>query len=717
MSEHVEDPLFEELREEVLTENAATSPNEQDSFALLDAVVAAHGAGERRPQQETMVRAVDNAIKNNENLIVQAGTGVGKSLGYLIPVVANGGRAVISTATKQLSEQVALEDVPFLQTVFKETYGKEFSAAILKGRSNYACLNRIKKIKDLDEQDSEQGTIEELNTLDEDYSEATVEDYDNASTIEKAKIGSAQAQKIIRFLDLNPDTSGDRSVLPVAHDAVWATVSSTAQQCVGASACPFASACYSEKARLEANHAQVVVTNHHLAATDMPDPTRQDPDAADNDQWNLLGKRDLVVFDEAHELDDALLTSWGAEMNPKIINDFVSMARRNIPASGGSTATRAREALTTILELSDTLAEILSNEEEPRRIVNGWEPEYNRLFKALAIQLRTVLAYAETMSGSKSEQVELAKNIEILTDSLAFISRGYDIKTVLWIEKSFDRVTIKGAPLQVGPELTARLNNLNTPMIMTSATIAVNKSFNIARRNWALDESIFMHDALDVGTPFNYPKQGILYIPEPKDFPAPTGKDRTEHSEAVPEAFARFIKAAGGRTLALSSTRSGAQKIAKYLRENIDTPVISQFDAEPAVVIKQFIEDETSTLVATMGMWHGLNVPGKSLSQVLIDKIPFPPFNDPHITAQQDYVQANGGNGFMDISVGHAARMLAQGVGRLVRSSNDKGLVAVFDTRLNSARYASRIINSLPDMWRTNDEALALKAISRLVQD
>jgi ATP-dependent DNA helicase DinG len=376
---------------------------------------------------------------------------------------------------------------------------------------------------------------------------------------------------------------------------------------------------------------------------------------------------------------------------------------------------KTRESIEEMSQLGEKLAEYLENAEDTL-VETAWAPEVAHILESAYLKSRIISAFLASKKDSEDTRVLLAGNVlDELGENIYMLQSGND-DTVRWIGQGDSGArALRAAPLRVGPRLMEALEESETNMIATSATISVGRSFDIPVRNLALDESDRKYVAKDVGTPFDYPKQAILYIPTPGKFPAPTGTERFEHTEAMLEELVRIVKAAGGRTLALSTTTSGARRMAERLRDEVDTPVLSQWDATPGVISQRFAEEETSTLCATMGMWHGLNVPGRSLSAVVIDKIPFPPMNDPLLKARQKDVDDRGGNGFMDVYVAQASAMLAQGVGRLIRNTQDRGMVAILDTRIMSARYGRTILGSLPGMWLTHDGAMATTSLKRLI--
>ena len=676
---------------------------QQNARDLLAQVVAVHGSGEVRPQQQQMVDIVSNAIENGENAIVQAGTGVGKSLGYMIPAALFAAkRVVISTATKQLSEQLAEQDVPFLASVMESNEWHPLSYAILKGRANYACLKKVQELKDLESQAPPGG--EGSNKSVQDALFPTVIEENAAPDPSTPEQRGREVSDIVKWVDTDLKTDGDRSHGPQVSDATWKTVSATPSECPGKTACPFGNACFAEIARNRARTSNLVVTNHALVATELSS-------SGGGEQWGAIGHRDVVIFDEVHELDNYLSNIWGCSVSGRTLEEAARDARRAVPAN----ELKVREAIEEISQLGEKLTEYLEDAEDVL-IEEEWAPAVARILEAAMLKIRPISAYLASRKDAEDTKVLLAGNVlDELDEHIAMLRAGNE-DMVRWIGQGDSGArALRAAPLRVGPRLMEALEESGTSMIATSATISIGRSFDIPVRNLALEESPLKYVAEDVGTPFDYPRQAILYIPSPTNFPAPTGKDRFEHTEAMLEELVRIVRAAGGRTLALSTTTAGARRMAERLRDEVDTPILSQWDGTPGVISQRFAEEEASTLCATMGMWHGLNVPGRSLSAVVIDKIPFPPMNDPLLKARQKDVDDRGGNGFMDVYVAQASAMLAQGVGRLIRNTQDRGMVAILDTRLVTARYGRAVIGSLPNMWMTNDGEVAVSSLKRLI--
>lgn len=658
--------------------------------ALQDLVKTRPG-GEVRPQQQTMVEHVAEAFASSKHLVVQAGTGVGKSYGYLVPAITSGQRVVVSTATKQLSEQIAGRDLPFLADHLTGPNGP-VSYALLKGRDNYACLSKINDLKNLDEEAATQGA----GAVEEALFEATEYDSRRPSREDLDRLNS-----LLTWAEDTP--TGDRTDAPACSDQVWKQVSMTSTACPGATSCQFGEVCFAERARHEAKAADLVVTNHAMVATDMVSP------------GPMFADFDAIVFDEAHHVQEYLSRAWGLEVTASEMKHTIAEARRTLPNDDAAAKIRERmdEAVKNVEALDPMLGPAAGGvlKELPEDLADTLGSLRTR-FSDLSRDLRNV-GNREKVTSQANRQKASSQNLEAIAAGLnEFLIDSIDI--VRWIEEGRGNKphVLRTSPLWVGERLLEALDERT--MIVTSATLAVGGDFEQTARVFGLLPHPDDYTALDVGTPFNYRTQAMLYIPLPNDFPAPVGQDRTAHTDAVKDELVDLVRAAGGRTLALFTTRYAADKAAEHLRSRLSTPVLAQGDAPPAQLIDQFAADESATICATMGFWHGVDVQGSSLSCVVIDKVPFAPMNEPLLKARMESADAEGRSGFNDIYVTDAATMIAQGFGRLVRSGTDRGVVAILDTRLRTKGYGKTFLRTLPDIAVFHDKAKVTGALGRL---
>ena len=677
------------------------SPATPDVAELLAAAVRDIGGAER-PGQVQMAEAVRQAIETGEHLAVQAGTGTGKSLAYLVPAVrhavATGSTVVVATATIALQRQLIDRDLPRLMAALKPLLDREPAFAILKGRRNYLCLHRQKGGVADDPQDAL---------------------FDPADTGPTSPLGR-QVKRLHEWAEQT--TAGDRDELvPGVPEAAWRQVSVSAQECIGAQRCPFGSRCFAEKARDEAVRADIVVTNHALLAIDA------------TSEIDVLPDHDVVIIDEAHDLVDRVTSATTGELSGPAADTAARRAGRLTEAVAGAMEGNATAVADRLREAAAALAIDLGDAPAGR---------LDELSGTLAATLTSVqdaagacLEAIQASAASEDEDPQKMASARVTLASLDELQRtasrildafGEEVTErgeVVWLDRPFAEdsrrpPTLRVAPLEVGRVLRNRLFAQRT-VTLTSATLALGGSFAPLAVQWGLPVLPRGDDppqtppptwkGIDVGSPFDHRRSGILYVA--RHLPPP-GRDQ------LPEAYLteleELIGAAGGRTLGLFSSMRAAREAAGALRERISQPLFCQGDDLTAQLVRQFTEDEPSCLFGTLSLWQGVDVPGNSLQLVVIDRIPFPRPDDPLASARQRAVAARGGNGFMTVAASHAALLLAQGAGRLLRTMTDRGVVAVLDPRLVTARYGDFLRASLPPFWTTTDPALVRAALRRL---
>lgn len=611
---------------------------------LLDVATMALSASEDRPGQWAMAEAVHDAIESGRHLVVQAGTGTGKTLGYLVPLVMSGRRAIVSTATKALQDQLADKDLPLVADTVARTLERDFTWAVLKGRHNYVCRQR------LDEVGRSGGTDEQLRLV------------ETTPTV-REEVG-----RVAAWADRH-DT-GDLAALPFTIGrATEAAVTVGADECPGARRCPFGSSCFAETARLRAADVDVVVVNTHLYGLDV---------AADG---VLLGEHDVVVVDEAHGLEDIISDSVARSFSNGRFQRLVGvMTRILVDDALASTTSR----------LGDELERRLASRADRRLSVPLPEDLVDLLLDARRVigdvldALRDVKTEDEDANQRKLRAQQVATRF---ADDLDVALR-IDDSFVPFVSGNEGNLHLDIAPLDVGPVLAATTWS-NRTAILTSATIPANLPERIGLPTDAFD-------VVDVGSPFDYPQNALLYCPS--HFPNPNS-DR--FTSAMHDELYRLIRAAGGRTLALFTSYRALDAAVDALRPILDVPVVSQRDlSQKNRLVEKFAADEESCLFATAGFFQGIDVPGRTLSLVTIDRIPFPRPDDPLLSARRDRL---GDRAFHDIDLPRAATSLAQAAGRLIRSTTDRGVVTVFDPRLATAGYRRHVLAALPPMKRTID--------------
>ena len=726
----------------------AAGPADEDAgpevTTLLAAAVEGIG-GTERSGQVTMAQAVQRSIATGEHLAVQAGTGTGKSLAYLVPAVAHamatGSSVVVATATIALQRQLIDRDLPRLTAALEPLFGRAPTFAILKGRGNYLCRYRLNG-----------GAPEEPGeTL-----------FDPAAV-------SAVGRQVQRLHQWAAGTeTGDRDELvPGVEDRAWRQVAISAKECIGAARCPNGSECFAERAREIAGLVDIVVTNHALLAIDALE------------DFIVLPEHDVVVIDEAHDLVSRVTTAASRELSAP---GAEAAARRTARILTGETA-KAGDVLDKLREAAEGLGRVLP-EISPGRLDILAEPLATAL-TALRAAATSCAAQVRAVGREISDDAErlaagraaLAALSDIAETSERILGAfGDDVAArpdVVWMDRAgVDErqrpPTLHVAPLQVGGLLAERVFRRRT-VVLTSATLAVGGSFEPLARQWGLplgapndsqvaqgrDDPAATDDATgdgpagddaarddagrddatgpdtdgngagradgaagkhglawsgrDVGSPFDHPRSGILYVA--RHLPPP-GRDGLPPSYLTE--IRELIEAAGGRTLGLFSSMRAARQATEELRGVLGQPLLCQGDDATAQLVRQFAEDEATCLFGTLSLWQGVDVPGPALQLVVIDRIPFPRPDDPLASARQRAVAARGGNGFMTVAAAHAGLLLAQGAGRLLRTMEDKGMVAVLDPRLATARYSGFLRASLPPFWATTDPEVARAALRRL---
>ena len=653
--------------------------------ALSAAVFAIEGSP--REGQIEMAEAVANALSDRHHLLVQAGTGTGKSLAYLVPALVHGKKVLVATATLALQRQLVERDLPRVKDALEKELKRSISFAVYKGVGNYLCLQKM---------NADDGTAD---------SEVLVD----ISSLEK------DARRL-REWAAKPGISGDRDDAPDVDRRVWLANSTSGRECVGADECRFGSECFAVNAKAKAQTADIVVTNHTLLAIEIVD------------SHPILPDRDAVILDEAHEFMDRTTQAVTEELTSGRVARAANMVRRHMPGKLADAFVKAAEGF----------ADAMDEYGQDYRTRSDEERKLSELPTALAAPVRKIKEAAEAVIAFISADSEIV-NPDSLADRARVKGAVNEVKTtaqkmmrmgesqVLWYEPTFS--TLYLAPLAVSHVLRENLFT-QTPVIATSATLTVGKSFDPIARSLGIltsatteEESEDKDSAidpsnvqmLDVGSPFDFANQGMLYLP--KDLPEP-GRDGPS-KEALVE-LGELIDAAGGRTLALFSSWRGVEMADEHLRRvlaELPIAIITQRRGDSVgALVERFANDPTSILLGTMSLWQGVDVPGPSCTLVAIDRIPFPRPDDPVMSARAAEADAAGGSGFMQVSLPRAALLLAQGTGRLIRSVDDRGVVAILDSRIVNKRYGSILLNSMPPLWRTSDGKTVKESLTRLHQ-
>jgi len=653
---------------------------------LLAIAVAALGGSERSGQQE-MANAVAQAFETGEHLVVQAGTGTGKSLAYLVPAIVRAvdgdGPVVVSTATIALQRQLVDRDLPRLADSLADALPRRPQFALLKGRRNYLCLNKVHNGGPEPDGQDERPQEELFDPM-------------------AVTVLGRDVQRLTAWASTTD--SGDRDDLkPGVPDRSWSQVSVSARECLGVARCPFGAECFSERARGRAGAADIVVTNHALLAIDAVAESA------------VLPEHTLLVVDEAHELVDRVTSVATAELT----STALGVASRRTTRLVDPELTERLEAT------SATLASAIhdAGKVRPGRI-DYLDHEMTTYLTALRDAASAARSAIDSTSDAKAAAARAAAAADLseISDTASRILTSFtpampDRTDVVWLDeednRGSERPALRVAPLSVADLLRTQVFSRSTT-VLTSATLTIGGTFDAMATAWGLTgsdaEDYPRWRGLDVGSPFHHAKAGILYVAA--HLPPP-GRDGTGSAEQLTE-IADLITAAGGRTLGLFSSMRAARAAAEAMRERLSTPVLCQGDDSTSALVEQFTVDAATSLFGTLSLWQGVDVPGPSLSLVLIDRIPFPRPDDPLLSARQRAVAARGGNGFMAIAASHAALLLAQGSGRLLRRVTDRGVVAVLDSRMVTARYGGYLRASLPPFWQTTNAAQVRGALERL---
>lgn len=637
----------------------------------LASVVLAVG-GQQRSGQHSMANAVADAIEGEGHLIVQAGTGTGKSFGYLVPAalhaVQENQAVIVATATLALQRQLVERDLPRLTDALGDDLGRPVTFAVLKGRNNYICLQKLHGSVPEDEQDA----------------------LFNAPR-------SALGEQVVAVREWAEQTqTGDRDEYPGEVDPrVWRSLSVGRRECVGESKCTYGEECFTAKRRLQAQEADIVITNHAMLAIDALEGIP------------VLPEHDAVIIDEGHELVDRATAAVTGELTPAMAERAISRARRLLDPASLDQLQAATEAF------DDALRDACLDLGGPTRL-----EEMDRSLVLALTLLRDACHQCLTdlnAGGEKNPDALAARQqargaIEEVHDTAGslLVAGEHD---VTWLDPGENRSpAIKLAPLSVAGLLREALFS-KSPVVLTSATLTVGGGFESLVASLGLSGQDVR--TMDVGSPFDHAKQGILYVA--RHLPAP-GREGVA-MEALDE-LAELIEAAGGRTLALFSSWRGVERAAEYLRVRLDAdefPLLVQRRGDAVgVLVDAFAAEPRSTLLGTVSLWQGVDVPGESCIQVVIDRIPFPRPDDPLLSARQRAVDEAGGSGFRAISVPRAGLLLAQGAGRLIRGMDDRGVVAVLDSRLATAGYGRALRESLPPFWYTTERDTVLASLRRL---
>lgn len=646
---------------------------------LLENTIAAMG-GEKRQGQVDMATAVAKTIANNEHLLVQAGTGTGKSLAYLVPaaawVLSTGGCVVISTATLALQHQIVHKDAPVVKRVITATTGRDVSIKVLKGWSNYGCLAKA------------EGDY----PLEDDAPQLELDRYSNNSYRSSL---SEQVQRARSWVIDSVD--GDRDEMrPGVDDKAWRQVSTSSLECMRDKCASF-DRCFAKLARERASDADIIITNHAILGIETYDLAP------------LLPDFDALIMDEAHEVVSRVRNQATGEISVNKVNYLARQARSHLGLDTADLEASAQALQTALAGIDDGL------------LAAGPPEELTLALQSLGVETRAILTkvaeLTEADGGDNLKQHAGKKVVSTGAEELSKLSMAMacpaNDEQVLWCTRprqGADPPRLYLAPLEVGGTIATKLLSEHA-VVATGATCMVGGSFDRLAEDLGFTVASDAWKNLDVGSPFDYPKQGIMYLAA--NVPAP-GRDWIS-SQAQAELISLALASNGGM-LGLFSSYKGVQNAAELLREATEFEVLVQGEGQLSELVEQFRATPDSCLLGTLSLWQGVDVPGLACRLVVIDRIPFPRPDEPISAALTKRAGQRGQNGFMRVSASHAALLLAQGAGRLIRSSQDRGVVAILDPRIATARYGSYLLKGLPEFWRTTDVSVATSALQRLSQ-
>ncbi len=633
----------------------------------------AHPEYEHRPGQIQMAEAVVRAFEQRRHLIVEAGTGTGKTLAYLVPAIAaacgSGARVVISTGTKNLQEQLMEKDIPFLQDILPA----KFRAAVMKGRNNYACLHRIKRAE----------SMPVLEGLDE------IDHFDEV------------------FRWVTTTETGDRAELSNLPENLpfWRHIDARSDTCLGQQCADF-EPCFITRMRQRAIDADIIVVNHHLFFADLA--------LRGGAYGSVLPDYAAVILDEAHQIEDVASEYFGAQVSTYQIDDLLRDA--------GMLKLEDREAereLTSISSRIQRFADAFWVSFRAGRGLEGRfalapvaqvvnlrpveieddEPQVNNLrhsdaYRALDNALNRLETTLDVLQEAPADAESIVRRTRQLRFDLDFIIKGEDKKFVYWLERRGRGVFLRASPIDVSGLLQDKLFEKVPTVVLTSATLSSAGNFNFIRERLGLDQA----EEMIAESIFDFEHQAVLYLPP--QMPDPRSP---QWASAAANEVIKIVNATEGRAFVLSTSLSGMNDLFERVAQEIDYPCFVQGSGSKGALLKKFRSTPNAVLFATASFWQGVDVRGEQLSCVIIDKLPFAVPSDPVVAARQRYIEEQGGSSFYEYSVPQAIISLKQGLGRLIRSTTDRGVLAVLDPRLRTKMYGQTFLRSLPPCRVTSD--------------
>lgn len=606
---------------------------------------------EFRSSQVQMALLIQNALKNKVPAIIEAGTGTGKTFGYLAPLILSGEKAVISTGTKNLQEQIFFRDLPLL----KKATRLKIDAMIMKGRKNYLCLHKYHQY----------------------FSQASL-----------LGTGVEQTRKMLEQWFQNTEFA-DRAELSwlADDDILWDALSSTSEQCLGAD-CMYLDECFLGRLRSRAAKAKIIIVNHYLFFADMK--------VKKGGFGEIIPRFKIAVFDEAHKIEEIATSYLGESLSSNQLTEFVSDLEREIKGLEDVDKGRFKKHLGAIKAGTEHIRRLFDNHGDKGRLEND---TLSSISQGPGREIRRGLKYIKENAGLRELDNVALQAILVrageLDQLLEQIVRVRESDWLNWYEKRKRSLTLHASPLDISTRMNELLYKKVQTIIFSSATVSTNGNFDYIRSRLGLPDNSFMGI---YPSHFEFETHALMYIP--RDLPAPNEPD---FGPKIAERIMAILQRTSGRALVLFTSYYNLNLVYQILEDKIPYTIYRQGDAPRSVLLDEFRQDVHSVLMATGSFWQGVDVPGEALSCLIIDKLPFDSPGEPLVAARIDAVHDRGGNPFMEYQVPSAIISLKQGLGRLIRKGTDRGILSVLDVRIMTSRYGRLFLDSLPHMPVSHD--------------
>jgi len=617
-----------------------------------DGTLAANLKGfEFRPSQLQMAVNLAESIQKKIPALVEAGTGTGKTFGYLVPVVLSGKKTVISTGTKNLQEQIYFKDIPLLRNAAR----MKIDAVIMKGRKNYLCLHRYRQF------------------------------FAQPSLLNSAL--NEKGQRIEEWIQTTPFADRSEVEWLKDDDLLWDSISSTSDQCLG-SECLFLDGCFLGKLRSRAAGARIIIVNHHLFFADMK--------VKEGGFGEIIPRFQVAVFDEAHTVEEIAASYFGESISTRQLSDFVGEFEREVKSKKEGLEKKATGRLKTIRAEIEILKEFFLDKKEKGRLEDD---ELSRMDEGPVRNIRNALSAIRENPGLKASENDKIRTLlaraKELKQTLEDILGKKGENWLNWYERRNKSLVLYTSPLDISQPLNQWLYEKLETVVFTSATLSTGGAFTYIHSRLGLPEKFIQGIYL---SDFDFTTQTLMYIPEKMPLPADPGFSRAAAAE-----IQAILERTKGRALVLFTSHYNLNMAHQMLKDQIPYTLYKQGDAPRSVLLEAFKRDISSVLMATGSFWQGVDVPGETLSCLIIDKLPFDSPGEPLVGAKIDAIRNRGGNPFFEYQVPSAIISLKQGLGRLIRKSSDRGILSILDIRIRNTRYGKLFLKSLPPMPITHE--------------